>query len=231
MTGTSNFELPPEIQEMLQANAQKYLENNRKHRIADFVTLNRFAEKNAIVLLGDSIIEGFPIQEMFRVTIPIYNRGIGGDTTTNVLERLEESIYDLQPSRIFLQIGTNDFEVEERHAVSEIAGRIEQICKQIQTNLPTAQLYLLSVFPVNAAVYYNSMDISSLPWVKNNELIQSLNVMLRHIADQLSLPYVNIYPHLTDTEGNLRSDYTKDGLHLNVEGYYVVLSQLEECFD
>jgi lysophospholipase L1-like esterase len=219
----NSFKLSAGVEDVLKV----FFENSRKQRLANFLMLNRLAEKNAIVLLGDSIMEGFPILELYRSQTPIYNRGVAGDTTHNVMNRLQESIFDLQPAKVFLLIGTNDLEQEKDGSVEEIADRIEKICVSIHTNLPTTRIYLLSVFPVNPSNRLTLMG-QSMVGSRNNGAIQALNALLRQAASRLGIPYIEIFPLLTDQEGNLQIEYTNDGLHLNVDGYYVVLSVLVE---
>jgi lysophospholipase L1-like esterase len=72
-----------------------------------FTHLNAVAKPGSIVFLGDSITDFFRVNEFFP-GVYVINRGISGDTTDGVLNRLAESVYELSPSKIFLMIGTND---------------------------------------------------------------------------------------------------------------------------
>ena len=105
-----NREWTPEIDAALKELTSSFGVVIRKQRLDAFGTFNRLAQPNGIVLVGDSIIEGFPIHELYRGPLLVYNRGISGDTSRDVLNRLEESVYALRPAKVFLLIGTNDIE-------------------------------------------------------------------------------------------------------------------------
>jgi lysophospholipase L1-like esterase len=224
-----SFKLTPELDAALNAFVSAFAAVARKQRLESFAVLNRFADKNATVLLGDSITEGFPIQEMYRGPSPIYNRSIAGDTSRDVLNRLQASVYALQPARVFLLIGTNDIELEQGHPLEETAERIEEICLLIRGKLPQTRLFLLSIFPVHATDH-PKIEMSMVR-SRTNETIQALNALLRQIANRLEIPYIDVYSHLTGPDGNLRVDYTFDGIHLTAEGYCVVFSILKEYLE
>lgn len=78
--------------------------------------------------MGDSLTNEFPIHELLALRkderlFHIHNRGIGGDTTDGVLRRMAESIWDLQPNKVFLLIGTNDL-ADESVGSDDIANNI-----------------------------------------------------------------------------------------------------------
>jgi hypothetical protein len=85
-----------------------FMEFMQKTRLASFKELNKRAQKGGVVFVGDSITEGFPIDEILQCNKPMYNRGINGDTSIGVLDKLKEEVFDLIPSKVFLLIGTND---------------------------------------------------------------------------------------------------------------------------
>ena len=221
--------MTPDVQAALIAIGNAFTANARKQRIETFNTLNRLAEKKAIILVGDSLTEGFPIQEMYRSFIPIYNRGIGGDTTRDVLNRLQVSIFDLEPRKVFLWIGTNDLAVEQGEVIGSIVKRIKEICGSIHTRLPQTQIYLLSICPVNTT--HDPKIQLQIVANRTNADIQALNALLKQLADGMEITYIDLYTPLADSEGSLRIVYTTEGLHLNAEGYCVVLSILKDFFD
>ena len=79
---------------------------NKINRLEIFEEVNEISKPGKIVFLGDSLIDFFPIQDFFP-RVKIYNRGIAGDTTKDLLKRLD-NVIELKPSKLFLQIGTND---------------------------------------------------------------------------------------------------------------------------
>lgn len=73
--------------------------------------LNKVAQKGQTVMVGSSLMEWFPINElMMSRGVPgiVYNRGLGGYTTDDLLKCMDVVVFELEPSRIFINIGTND---------------------------------------------------------------------------------------------------------------------------
>lgn len=80
-------------------------------KVQNFRCLNAAAKKGETVFVGSSLCELFPISEMLQNVEPrirVYNRGIGGDVTDGLLQRMEESVFALEPKKVFINIGTND---------------------------------------------------------------------------------------------------------------------------
>ena len=83
----------------------------QQEKLERFRVLNRNVRKGEILFTGSSLMEQFPINELLMTNgmdQVIYNRGIGGFTTTDMLEYMEEMVFGTEPSRIFINIGTND---------------------------------------------------------------------------------------------------------------------------
>jgi len=78
-------------------------------KVTQFEVLNKFLPKGKIVFLGDSITEYFSVQEFFS-NVKIYNRGISSDTTEGVIIRLDSTVLNLEPSKVFVMIGINDMQ-------------------------------------------------------------------------------------------------------------------------
>jgi len=181
-----------------------------------FKAYNAFAKPGGIVFLGDSITQDFNVYEYFP-NQTVYNRGIGGDTSKGVINRLDESVFDLKPAKVFIQIGTNDFELIG-DSVDAIYQRIKEIVSRIKTYDQSIQLYLISVYPVNPHV--DPMTVGK----RNNQDICVLNQMLENID---GVTYVNLYDKL-EKNGVLNPEYTVEGLHLNQKGYRVVINELNQ---
>jgi len=181
-----------------------------------FMELNKVAKPGGIVFVGDSITDFFRLNEFFH-GIYIINRGIGGDTTDGVLKRLNESVFELQPSKVFLLIGTND--IGENKSEDHIVRNIEEIIDRIQEKSPETRIYLQSIYPVSRAA--NRKIKKYIVGRRNNEAIRRINERLKKVAREKGIEYIDVFSHLTDEEGNLRLEYTVEGLHLTIEGYRV----------
>jgi lysophospholipase L1-like esterase len=167
-----------------------------------------------IVFAGDSLIADGPWAELYS---PIKNRGIGGETTAGLLDRLDE-VTESQPRKIFLLVGTNCLAAEV--PVAQVVRNYRTILERIHRESPQTQVFVISVLPVN-------QRIANGP-VHDNAAIHELNDRLRDLAGQLErVVFVDVFAALTDVNGNLRKDLTTDGLHLNIDGY-LILSRLLE---
>jgi lysophospholipase L1-like esterase len=205
--------------------AQAFSEFTHKHRLASFTELNKFAQKGGVVFVGDSITEGFPIHEMLEYDKPMYNRGISGDTTSGVLIKLKDEIFELEPTKVFLLIGTND--LGQGKEPDEIVRRIEEICLYIKKSLPEVELYIESIYPVNRSEFVNLLPIP-IVGIRTNDAIQLMNNAIREIAAKNNLTFIDFYSKLIDDAGQLRKDYSYDGLHLSIKGYEIVKEELQK---
>ncbi|MDQ8735619.1 SGNH/GDSL hydrolase family protein [Paenibacillus sp. LHD-38] len=209
-------QLPDNVSQVLIHLQQRH----RAQRLANFVELNKSVEKGGILFIGDSITEGFPIHEMLKCGKAMYNRGIGGDKTQDVLNLMKDIVYDLEPAKVFLLIGTNDLGFDIKPPA--IVERIKEIVTNIQQQLPETKLYLQSIYPVNQSYP------ASQAGLRNNHDIQRINVAIREIASKDQIAYIDLYPKLIDGEGLLHDEYTYDGLHLTIKGYEVVREEIQK---
>lgn len=182
-----------------------------------FFELNKVSKPGSIVFVGDSITDFFRLNEFFH-GIYVINRGIGGDTTDGLLKRLDESVFDLSPSKVFILIGTND--IGDDKSETHITGNISTIIDRIREKCPKTKIYLQSIYPVSRAK--NKKVRKFIVGKRDNEKICRVNERLRKIAAEKGIVYIDVYSHLTDATGNLRLEYTIEGLHLTTAGYRVV---------
>ncbi|WP_081479998.1 GDSL-type esterase/lipase family protein [Solitalea canadensis] len=174
--------------------------------------------KNEIVFLGNSITEMGEWQEL----IPnknVVNRGISGDVTYGIYARLDEVLAS-KPLKLFLMDGVND--IKRGTPVQAIADNIQRIIEKIQKVSPKTKIYLQSTLPVNESV-------KSSAYVKvSNEKIQELNELQKKLANQLNITYIDVQHVLSDSFGQLKREYTSDGIHLVEMGYVYWVNYLKE---
>ncbi|MGE4320098.1 MAG: GDSL-type esterase/lipase family protein [Acholeplasmataceae bacterium] len=185
-------------------------------KVDAFKVLNTHIRKHGIVFVGDSITQDYNVYEYFNGS-NVYNRGIGGDTSIGVYNRLKESVYDLNPKKVFLQIGTNDLQMTEDN-VEKIHDRFKKIIDNIKTFDNEIEIYILSVYPVNALI--DPITVGK----RRNEQILILNDLNKKISNTI---YIDIYSSLIK-DGVLNQAYTLEGLHLNQKGYEIVTNILEK---
>jgi hexosaminidase len=165
--------------------------------------------KQDIIFLGNSITNGNEWDELFGDG-HIKNRGISGDITFGILNRLDE-VTARKPAKIFLLIGINDLAAGT--SPDSIAKRILLIAARIHRETPSTKLYVQSVLPVNDA--FNKFPTH----VNKGEQIKALNAALMATADSGNYHFINLYPFFCNKNGKLDTLYTNDGLHEKGPGY------------
>lgn len=204
-----------------------FMESEKQGKVQRFRHLNPFAKKGQIVFAGSSLMEQFPIYEFlqdFDLPLTIYNRGIGGYTTAEMLKVMDVCVYDLAPKAIFLNIGTNDLNGPD-YTQEGLLERMEQILKGIREHLPDVRLYLLAFYPVNPEVESNPFTKEVFRY-RTNERIRAANEAVQALAGRYDAGYLDLNEGLRDENGNLKAEYTVEGMHMYANGYKAVLDQL-----
>ena len=174
-----------------------------------------------ILFIGDSIVEYYPLQELFGISKTIVNRGIRGYQTGLLLENLDAHLYGGAVDKIVLLIGTND--IGKDVPVNEALNNLEVIIQSIARDYPLTEIKLLSILPVNEGEEYKQTV-----YIRTNEKIQRWNQAYKELASAyMQVEYVSVFEELLDQEGQLKSDYTTDGLHLSVSGYQALSETLK----
>ena len=174
-----------------------------------------------ILFIGDSIVEYYPLQELFGTSKTIVNRGIRGYQTGLLLENLDAHLYGGAVDKIVLLIGTND--IGKDVPVNEALNNLEAIIQSIARDYPLTEIKLLSILPVNEGEEYKQTV-----YIRTNEKIQKWNQAYRELASAyMQVEYVSVFEKLLDQEGQLKEGYTTDGLHLSVSGYQALSDVLK----
>ena len=163
-----------------------------------------FSPKCEIVMIGDSITQGGIWSEIFP-NITIANRGVEGDTTEDILRRMD-TIYDVKPRKAFVMVGINDFYRD--FTVDEAFVNY----KKIVSNLNDAGI---EVF------IQSTLECSKFKCFDKLQKVRSLNKNLSEYATQKNITYIDINKDLTSVSDGLLGRYTQDGIHLTGEGYFV----------
>ena len=171
-------------------------------------------QRAAIVMLGNSITYGVNwVELMGRQTIA--NRGIGGDNTYGMLNRMDH-VYSLQPKLCCVMAGIND--IYAGIPVDTIFSNYKKMIDGLRTH---------HVVPViQSTLYVNTK------WKKadeNNLLVTQLNDLLKKFAAAEKIDFLDINKHIAP-EHALRDECTYDGLHLTAAGYAPWRTELEEIF-
>ncbi len=165
--------------------------------------------KDDIIFLGNSITDGGEWSEMFA-DLKIKNRGISGDISAGVLNRIDE-VSTRRPAKLFLLIGTND--LARNISPDSVAANIFRIVSLLKEQSPQTKLYVQSIFPVNEQFGKFTGHTSK------KKQITETNQLLRRHASQYAYQYTDVCTALSDSSGRLSAAYTNDGLHLTGPGY------------
>jgi lysophospholipase L1-like esterase len=211
------------IYNMLSKLPSRLLFHHYNDRVDYFKRLNKRLKSGGIVFIGDSITEQFMVSEFYPKHYVI-NRGISGDTTYGVLYRLEESAFALRPKKIFLLIGTNDIGNEKDPEY--IIGNTRLIIQRLKKRLPRTKIYIQSIYPVYKDT--NNRIKKKIVGNRDNDKIKAINKQLYRLAKKYKCTYIDMNKKLRDRHGQLKYEYTIEGLHLSPLGYEKVAKELEK---
>ncbi len=163
-----------------------------------------------IVFLGDSITEIYPLEDIFG-KVPIVKSGISGYRTKDILEQLRKMVYQYNPSKVILLIGTNDY--LDNSTPDEVASNIKEIVQEIHKHRKNTEIYIESIYPINKNLKKEMVAN------RDNDKIIETNKKIKDICKEKNLTYIDMYNELIDEDGNFNKKYTYDGLHPNTLGY------------
>ena len=228
-------------------------------QLQDWNQMGRYHESNRaleaqpvppgrVVFMGDSITDFWRLDQYFPGK-PYVNRGIGGQTTSQMLVRMYSDVIDLKPAAMVLLAGTNDI---ARNTGPETAEMIEE---NIMAMTELAQRHgikviLCSVTPVSDYPYLQQQREQAVnpapagppppfgppPKMKMTDGrppadILKLNAWIKDYAARVHASYVDYFGAFVDEKGWLRDGYSADGLHPNAEGYRLMAPLVEAAIE
>lgn len=162
-----------------------------------------------IIFLGNSITNGAEWAELFNNS-KVRNRGISGDITIGVYDRLE-SVTKGKPSKIFLMTGIND--IARDTATDSIIMNYQQIINKIKEESPSTRIYIQSILPVNP-------DFGMFQGHMKPKVIKNVNTRLYDLSVTQNIRYIDLYSNFKENDTDkMNPAYTNDGLHLLGAGY------------
>lgn len=200
-----------------------------QNKIDNYIALAAKAPRRATVFLGDSITEFCPVNEIYReyterTGIPVLNRGIGSERSDSMLQRIEQTILPLEPANLIMLMGINDF--FQNRPQEQIAENIRQIIRRVHESIPETRILLQAVYPVNT--HDRNMLIERIQMHgRDNGDIRKLNQLIAQVAREENIEFIDLTEVLSDNEGQLRHEYSYDGLHPNMNGYLVIRDHIE----
>ncbi|MDB4601153.1 GDSL-type esterase/lipase family protein [Flavobacteriaceae bacterium] len=191
------------------AHLKKYEQSNSE--------LKKINEPDRVVFIGNSITEGWSnIDKDFFINNPFVNRGIGGQTTPQMLIRFKPDVVNLNPKAVVILAGIND-----------IAGNtgpvtIENIAENIISMAEIAKANEIKVFICSTLP---AIDFPWSPGMEPGPKVVKLNTILKNYCDSNNIPYVDYFSAMSDEKGGLKvPEYTTadDLVHPNLAGYKVM---------
>ena len=203
---------------LLCVNEQEIIKLNSRLERLERYTYN----KESIVFLGDSITSRYDLNKYFP-NYNVYNSGIAGNMTKDILENMENRVFAYNPTKVFVLIGTNNLVYSELDN-DGIKNNIEEIINKIYEKNSNIKIFMESIYPVNNSINKEIVE------TRTNDNIKDLNNKIEKICNN-KCTYINMYDNLTDKNGNMKRIYTVDGLHLNKIGYKVITNKLIKYLD
>jgi lysophospholipase L1-like esterase len=193
----------------------------------DFAELGHFRAANArlpppapgekrVVFFGDSITEGWPLDTAFPGK-PYVNRGISGQTTSQMILRLRDDVIDLGARAVVILAGTNDLSGNTGPiSLDEIEENFEAMADLARAR--GVKVLFSSILPVHD--YTDADELNSA--LRPPEKIVALNSWLQRYCHANGLVYLDYFSAMADAHGMMRLELADQGLHPNAAGYAVM---------
>ncbi|WP_394972154.1 SGNH/GDSL hydrolase family protein [uncultured Croceitalea sp.] len=193
------------------ANLTRYKSQNEK-----LLTMPK--DENRVVFMGNSITEGWT--KSFFDNPSYINRGIGGQTTPQMLLRFRQDVIELDPKVVLILAGTND--------IAENTGpmSLEEIRDNILSMVELAEAN--EIYPIVCSVL-PAYDYPWRPGLAPNIKIPKLNAMLKSLAEHEGIYYLDYFTAMADDRNGLPSKLTTDEVHLTKEGYLILSDMVEKA--
>lgn len=207
-------------QELLTFFAKMDQEKLRKYR-----ELNAVAPKGQTVCAGSSLMENFPINELLMdlgSTKKVYNRGMSAYTIDQYAKVLD-IVLDLEPSKLFINIGSNDLSIPG-DTIGNMIRKYRALIQRIQAALPECKITMLAFYPCRDDDGGFQME-GRVPRTMAN--VTLANEQVKALAGELGCDYLDCNAPLMDEEGFLRKEFMTDPIHFSPAGYVEVLKILE----
>ena len=200
------------------AHLKKYEQSNSE--------LKKINDPNRVVFMGNSITEGWSfLDKDFFINNPFVNRGIGGQTTPQMLIRFKPDVVNLNPKAVVILAGIND--------IAENTGpvTIENIAENIISMVEIAKANNIKVLICSTLP---AIDFPWSPGMEPGPKVIKLNSILKNYCDSNNIPYVDYFSAMSDEKGGLKvPEYTtaEDLVHPNLAGYKVMEKIILKALD
>ena len=218
-----------EMREMMMAR----MKQEQVNRVRNFHALNKVARKGAVLFTGSSLMEQFPICELAAgagIPGPIYNRGIGGTTTDDFLREIDAVLLELEPAKVFINIGTNDMtkNVYGDAWMDHLEANYEKILKTAKERLPETEIFCMAYYPANHHLPGQNEWTRGMLKDRTKENIAECNRRVKRLAEKYGYRYIDVNAGLTDERGEQKAEFSVDGVHMYADAYEIVFENLRQ---
>jgi lysophospholipase L1-like esterase len=209
-----------------------YWNDHDKQLLVDFGGLERFKEANAmltapatgedrVVFMGDSITAGWKLNQSFPGK-PYINRGIGGQTTPQMVVRFRQDVIDLRPKVVVILAGINDIAGNTGPmTLEQTEGNIASMAELASAN--GIRVVLCSVLP--------AYDFPWSPGLTPAPKVVAVNAWMKQYAAEKHHVYVDYYSAMVDERGGLPATLSADGVHPLPPGYAIMTPLAEAAIE
>lgn len=208
----------PELEELMQQdwpNMKKYRSQNEKILKKEF--------RPTAIFMGNSITEGWVnANPDFFETNNYIGRGIGGQTSPQMLLRFTPDVIDLKPQVVVILAGTND-----------IAGNTGRASTKMITDNIKAMAQLATANKIEV-VLSSILPVYDYPWRKGLnpiETIAEVNAWLKNYAQENGHVYLDLFSAMANEQKGLGKEYSEDGVHPNKNGYSIMEPLVKEAIE
>ena len=206
----------PELDALLHQAMEADFQAEKARKSKNFQYLNQYIKKGQILFTGSSLMEHFPVAELYAES-------------------------DLsRDGMLFINIGTNDMNstpaASDSNASADIPSwmphlleNYEKILQICQEKLPKTEIYMMAYYPINTRVISMMKD----PFLKEkfktrtNEKVRQANARIAQLAEQHGCHYIDVNDGLANNAGALKPEYTVEGVHMYPNGYRIVFENLK----
>lgn len=211
--------------------AEKQRADRLQQRYNEYANWGRYRDANSklappakgedrVVFMGDSITDGWKLDQYFPGQ-PYVNRGISGQTTSQMLLRFRPDVIDLKPKVVVILAGTNDIAGNTGPMTLEtIEGNLASMVDLARAN--GINVVMSSVMPISD-YNKNAQGVQIVRSVQRPpDKIVALNAWIKDLSKRRNLVYLDYFPVMADEKGFLKPDIANDGLHPNAKGYELI---------
>ena len=206
-----------------------YFRREKDKKLFLFRQQNRYIRPGQLLFTGSSLMEQFHVTEYCAtagVPLVAYNRGIGGYTTDEFLAGVDAMLLDVKPSKVFINIGTNDIRPMEDGGdwLERLVKNYRTILEIAREKLPETETVMLAYYPVNRS--HPMMRENPGFSIRTNENVGRANAAVKALAEEFGHLFLDVSAGIRDEAGNLKLERTVDGVHMDAEAYRAVFEAL-----